>query len=74
MPPVVLGDFAVPVERTGEHRFPLHASPAEEKEGTKKINNTPWVTQRCLQCTRDAPSSGSADPSVWTAKLLEKGC
>lgn len=39
MPPVVLGDFAVPIERTGEHRFPLHASPAEEKEGTKKINN-----------------------------------
>lgn len=32
VPPVVLGDFAVAIERAGEHRFPLHASPGGERE------------------------------------------
>lgn len=32
VPPVVLGDFAVTVEGTREHRFPLHTSPGEEEE------------------------------------------
>lgn len=36
VPPVVLGDVAVPVEGTGEHGLPLHAPPEKGRERGKK--------------------------------------
>lgn len=36
VPPVVLGDVAVPAEGTGEHGLPLHAPPGKKQEKGKK--------------------------------------